>query len=99
MPACPSAEQIARCQRDGCLFPIDCLTPDEVRHSRGCLEAFEREQGDAFGRDGYGNFDLEPRTTWDFDPASRAAHAAMVERSFDSNKLLTVRWRSGNVAI
>ena len=67
--------------------------------SGGCLEAFEREQGDAFGRDEYGNFDLEPRTTCDFDPASRVAHAAMVERSFDSNKLLTVRWRSGNVAI
>jgi hypothetical protein len=61
MPACPSAEQIARYQRDGRLFPIDCLTPDEVRHYRGCLEAFEREQGDALGRDEYGNFDLEPR--------------------------------------
>ena len=99
MPACPSAEQIARYQRDGCLFPIDCLTPDEVRHYRGCLEAFEREQGDAFGRDEYGNFDLEPRPACDFDPASRAAHAAVVERSFDSNKLLTVRRRSGNVGI
>ena len=99
MPACPSAEQIARYQRDSCLFPIDCLPADEVGHYRGCLEAFEREQGDAFGRDEYGNFDLEPRPTWDFDPASRAAHAAMVERSFDSNKPLTARWRSGNVGI
>ena len=68
MPTCPSAEQIARYQRDGCLLPIDCLTPDEVRHYRGCLESFEREQGDAFGKDEYGNFDLEPRPTWDFDP-------------------------------
>jgi hypothetical protein len=96
MPACPSAEKITRCQRDGCLFRIDCLTPDEVRHDRGCLEAFELEQGDAFGRDGYGNFDLEPRQACDCDPASRAA---VVERPFDSNKLLTVRWRSGNVRI
>ena len=99
MPACPSAEQIARYQRDGCLFPIDRLTPDEVGHYRGCLEAFEREHGDAFGRDEYGNFDLEPRPACDFDPASRAVHAAVVERSFDSNKLLTVRRRSGNVGI
>jgi hypothetical protein len=58
MPACPSAEQIAQYQRDG------------------CLETFEREQGDAFGRDEYGNFDLEPRPACDCEPASRAAHAA-----------------------
>jgi hypothetical protein len=55
MPACPSAEQSARCQRDGCLFPIDCLTLNVVRHYR-CLEAVKREQGDAFGRDEYENF-------------------------------------------
>ena len=61
MPACPSAEQIARYQRDSCLFLIDCLPADEIDHYRGCLEAFEPEQGDAFGRDGYGNFDLEPQ--------------------------------------
>ena len=87
MPTCPSAEQIARYQRDGCLLPIDCLTPDEVRHYRGCLESFEREQGDAIGKDEYGTFDLEPR------------RAAVVERYFDSNKLLTMRRRSGNVGI
>jgi len=69
MPACPSAEQIAQYQRDG------------------CLDVFEREQGGAFGRDEYGNFDLEPR------------RAAVVERYFDSNKLLTMRRRSGNVGI
>ena len=45
MPACPSAEQIARYQRDSCLFPLDCLPADEVDHYRGCPEAFEREQG------------------------------------------------------
>ena len=50
MPASLSAEQIARYQRDGYLFPIDCLAPDEVRHYRGCLQAFERQQGDTFGR-------------------------------------------------
>jgi len=49
------------------------------------MEVFEREQGDTSGRDG--NFDLEPR------------RAAVVERYFDSNKLLTMRRRSGNVGI
>jgi hypothetical protein len=44
MPTCRSAEQIAGCQRDGCPFPIECLTPMGVRHYRGGLEAFEREQ-------------------------------------------------------
>lgn len=50
MPASLSARQIAQYQHDGFLFPIDCLTPEEVRHYRGCLENFEREQGDTFGR-------------------------------------------------
>jgi hypothetical protein len=45
-----SSEQIEQYQRDGYLFPIDCLTPDEVRYYRGRLEAFEREQGNTFGR-------------------------------------------------
>ena len=99
MPACPFGEQIALYQRDRCLFPIDRQTPDEVGHYRGCLEAFKREHGDAYGRDEYG-FDLKP---WpparDFDPASRAVHSAGVQRSFGSSKLLTVRRRSGNVGI
>jgi len=51
------------------------------------------------GRDEYGHFDLEPRPTGDFDAASRAAHAASVERFFESNKLLAARRRSGNVGI
>ena len=46
MPASLSAAQIAQYQRDGFLFPVDCLTPQEVRHFRGRLEDFEREQGD-----------------------------------------------------
>ena len=50
MTATLSPEQCAQYQRDGYLFPIDCLTPDEVRHYRTQLEAFEREQGDTFGR-------------------------------------------------
>ena len=50
MPASLSAEQIAQYRRDGFLFPVDCLTPEEVHHYRTCLETFEREQGDTFGR-------------------------------------------------
>lgn len=50
MPASLSPQQIARYRQDGFLFPVDCLTPEEVRHYRGCLEDFEREQGDTFGR-------------------------------------------------
>jgi hypothetical protein len=50
MPGSLSPSQVAQYQRDGFLFPIDCLTADEVRHFRGRLEAFEREQGDTFGR-------------------------------------------------
>jgi non-haem Fe2+, alpha-ketoglutarate-dependent halogenase len=51
------------------------------------------------GRDDYGNFDLEPRPTGDFDAHSRAAHEAAVARFFESNKLLAARRRSGNVGI
>ena len=50
MPSSLSPEQVARYQQDGYLFPVDCLTPQEVRHYRAKLEAFEREQGDTFGR-------------------------------------------------
>jgi ectoine hydroxylase-related dioxygenase (phytanoyl-CoA dioxygenase family) len=50
MPASLSPAQVAQYQRDGYVFPVDCLTPEEVRHYRGCLEAFERAQGDTFGR-------------------------------------------------
>lgn len=99
MPACPSAEKIARYQRAGCLFPVDCLMPDEVHQYRGYLEAFARDQGDAFGGYECGNFDLEPRPAREFDPAPRAAHAALVRRSLDSNNPLTVRRRSGDVGI
>ncbi len=50
MTASLSSTQVAQYQRDGFLFPLDCLTPDEVRHYRACLEAFEHEQGDTFGK-------------------------------------------------
>ncbi len=50
MPASLSSEQVAQYRRDGFLFPVDCLTPEEVRGFRGHLEAFEREQGDTFGK-------------------------------------------------
>lgn len=51
------------------------------------------------GRDDFGHFDPEPRPTGDFDAASRAVHAASVERFFESNKLLAARRRSGEVGI
>jgi hypothetical protein len=51
------------------------------------------------GRDDYGYFDNEPRPAGDFDPRSRAVHAAAVERFFQSNKLLAERRKSGNVGI
>jgi hypothetical protein len=50
MPASLSPAQVAQYQRDGFLYPVDCLTPEEVRHYRARLEAFEREQGDTFGK-------------------------------------------------
>lgn len=50
MPASLSAMQVAQYRRDGFLFPVDCLRAEEVRHFRGRLEAFEREQGDTFGK-------------------------------------------------
>ena len=50
MSASLSPAQIAQYSRDGFLFPVDCLTQDEVRHYRGRLETFEREQGDTFGK-------------------------------------------------
>jgi non-haem Fe2+, alpha-ketoglutarate-dependent halogenase len=50
MPGSLSEAQVAQYRRDGFLSPIDCLTADEVRFFRGRLEAFEREQGDTFGK-------------------------------------------------
>jgi len=99
MPACPSAEQIARYQRVGCLFPVDCLVPDGIRHYRGYLEPFEREQGDVLRGDEYENVDLKPRPARECDPASCAVHAAVVERSCVPNNLLTVRRRSDDAGI
>ena len=50
MPANLSSDAVAQYQRDGFYFPVACLTPAEVRHYRGRLEAFEREQGGTFGK-------------------------------------------------
>jgi non-haem Fe2+, alpha-ketoglutarate-dependent halogenase len=50
MPASLSSAQIVQYQRDGYIFPVDCLTQDEVRYFRGRLEEFERSQGDTFGK-------------------------------------------------
>ena len=98
MPACPFGEHIALYhQRNGGLFLFDRLTSEEVSHYRA---AWRRSSArGTFGRDEYG-IDLEPRpSACDFDPASRAVHAAGVQRSFGSSKLLTARRRSGNVGI
>ena len=45
-----SAAQVAQYKAQGYLFPIDCLTAAEVAEYRGRLEAFERSQGDTFGK-------------------------------------------------
>jgi non-heme Fe2+,alpha-ketoglutarate-dependent halogenase len=45
MPKVLSPEQVAAYERDGFVFPIDVLKPDEVRACRGELEAWERERG------------------------------------------------------
>jgi non-haem Fe2+, alpha-ketoglutarate-dependent halogenase len=50
MSASLSPSQVAQYRRDGYLFPVDCLTQDEVQHYRTRLEHFEREQGDTFGK-------------------------------------------------
>lgn len=50
MAASLSPAQVAHYHRDGYLFPLECLTAEEVRHYRARLENFEREQGDTFGR-------------------------------------------------
>lgn len=98
MPAPSSAKQIAKYQRDGFLFPSGCLTPNEVRHHRGCRAALGREQGVAFGRSEYGNIDRQLWRAWALIPP-RAPGMPPWGGSFDSNKVLTVRWRSGNVRI
>jgi non-haem Fe2+, alpha-ketoglutarate-dependent halogenase len=50
MTASLSPSQVAQYERDGFLFPVDCLSSDEVGYFLGRLEAFELEQGDTFGR-------------------------------------------------
>lgn len=50
MPASLSPAQVEQYHRDGYLFPVDCLTQAEVQYFRGRLEAFERAQGDTFGK-------------------------------------------------
>lgn len=45
MPRLLSDEQVANYARDGFVFPVDVLTPDEVRAWRGELQAWEAAQG------------------------------------------------------
>jgi hypothetical protein len=73
--------------------------PDAVRHDRGYLEALERKLGGAAGTHEFGNFDLKPRLAREYDSASRAVHAAAVERSSDFNNRLALGRRSGDVGI
>lgn len=70
-------------------IPTHCRPIDDVRVTAALVR----------GEDRFGHFDLEPRPTGDFDAASRAAHAASVNRFFESNKLLAARRASGNVGI
>ena len=49
MPATLSPEQTAQYHRDGFLFPLDALTPEETRHFRARLEASEQAQGATLG--------------------------------------------------
>ena len=50
MTASLTPSRVEQYQRDGFLFPVDCLTPEEVSYFRGRLQAFEREQGDSLGK-------------------------------------------------
>ena len=50
MPASLSPAQVEQYERDGYLFPLDCLTAEEVRTYRSSLEDFEQSQGDTFGK-------------------------------------------------
>jgi hypothetical protein len=45
MPKLLTPAQVQAYERDGFVFPIGVLTPDEVRACRGELEAWERERG------------------------------------------------------
>ena len=45
MPRHLSPEQVSAYERDGFVFPIDVLTPDEVRSLRSELQAWERARG------------------------------------------------------
>ena len=44
MPKLLTPEQVARYEQDGCLWPIDVLTPEEVQQARSELEAWEAHQ-------------------------------------------------------
>jgi non-heme Fe2+,alpha-ketoglutarate-dependent halogenase len=45
-----SGAQVAQYQRDGFLFPIDVVSPEEARAFRDRLEDFERRDGRQFGK-------------------------------------------------
>lgn len=98
MLACPPVEPIARYQRYSSLLPVDCLMLDEVRPHCGYPGAFEHEHRDSLGTDAYGNSDLEPRPTYEFDPATPAVQATRVARSANVENLPTVCRRSGHGA-
>ena len=43
-------QQIARCRRDGFAFPVDVFSPDVAARYLECLESFERNHGQEFGK-------------------------------------------------
>jgi hypothetical protein len=45
-----SDKQIARYGRDGCVYPVEAFSRDEARRYLECLESFERNQGQEFGK-------------------------------------------------
>src|SRR6266571_1595673 len=45
-----SDDQIAHYHRDGFLFPVEAFSGDEARRCLECLEVFERNQGQEFGK-------------------------------------------------
>ena len=70
-------------------IPTHCRLDNDVRVTAALVR----------GHDAFGHFDAEPRPAGNFDAGARAAHAASVNRFFESNKLLVARRASGNVGI
>ncbi len=68
MPKLLSPEQVAAYERDGFVFPVDALHPDEVRALRAELESWEQERGAAI------DFPEKSKSYLLFDWADQLAH-------------------------